>query len=235
MNKINTKKIVSDFESRIDTKRASFDRLANLVAGTPTELSDLNFLCENYLGSIYVEFECLVSDLFHGYINNRNKTYLSNLESKIKNSIKDKYSSWHSSHTTFVGPKHIASAQLAKLLDPTNWNLTFKDVAAMQVRAQEWLSPSHEKAFSSLSPSDIALVDAAHAIRNCIAHNSESSRKIMNSKVRAIHTGPTCTNAGLEIGANNINSIGKYLRAAFPGGMRIGAYSDRIKAVGASL
>jgi hypothetical protein len=235
VNKINTKKIVSDFSGRIDAKRASFDRLVAHVTATPTELSDLNFLCENYIASIYVEFECLVSGLFHGYINNSNKTYLSNLESKIKNSIGDKYSSWHASHTSFSGPKHIASAQLSNLLDPTSWNVTFKDVASMQVRAKEWLSPTHEKAFSSLSPSDRAIIDAAHAIRNCIAHNSESSRKIMNTKARALITGPTCTNVGLEIGANNINSIGKYLRAALPGGMRIGVYSDRLKAVGASL
>lgn len=235
VNKINTKKIISDFSGRIDAKRASFDRLVAHVTGTPTELSDLNFLCENYLASIYVEFECLVSDLFHGYINNSNKTYLSNLESKIKNSISDKYTPWHASHTSFIGPKHIASAQLSKLLDPTSWNVTFKDVTAMQLRAKEWLAPAHEKAFSSLSPSDRTLVDSAHAIRNCIAHNSESSRKIMNTKVRALITGPTCTNVGLEIGANNINSIGKYLRAALPGGMRIGVYSDRLKAIGASL
>jgi len=235
VNKINTKKIISDFSGRIDAKRASFDRLVVHVAGTPTELSDLNFLCENYLASIYVEFECLVSDLFHGYINNSNKTYLSSIEAKIKNSIGDKYSPWHASHISFVGPKHIASAQLSKLLDPTSWNVTFKDMAAMQLRAKEWLAPAHEKAFSALSTSDVALVDAAHAIRNCIAHNSESSRKVMNTKVRAVVTGPACTNAGLGIGANNVNSIGKYLRAATPGGTRIGVYSDRLKAVGVSL
>ncbi len=235
MNKINTKKIISDFSGRIDAKRAWFDRLVVHVMGTPTELSDLNFLCENYLASIYVEFECLVSDLFHGYINNSNKTYLFNIESKIKNSISEKYSPWHASHTSFSGPKHIASAQLSMLLDPTSWNVTFRDVAAMRVKAKEWLAPTHEKAFSALSVSDAALVDAAHAIRNCIAHNSEGSRKVMNAKVRAVVTGPACTNSGLEIGANNINSIGKYLRAAAPGGMRIGVYSDRLKAVGASL
>jgi hypothetical protein len=235
VNKINTKKIISDFCGRIDVKRASLDRMVAHVTGTSTELSDLNFLCENYLASIYVEFECLVSDLLHGYINNSNKTYLANIESKIKNSISDKYSPWHASNTSFNGPKHIASTQLSKLLDPTSWNVTFKDVSAMQVRAKEWLAPTYEKAFSALSAPDTALIDAAHAIRNCIAHNSESSRRVMNTKIRGLVTGPACTNVGLEIGANNINSIGKYLRAAVPGGMRIGVYSDRLKAVGASL
>jgi hypothetical protein len=235
MNKIDTKKIAAEFSTRIDIKRASFDRLVNHVTGTPTELTDLNFLCENYIASIYVEFECLVSALFHGYINTNNKTYFSNIESKIKSSITDKYSSWHASHTSFSGPGHIAAAQLSKLLDPTSWNVTFKDVVTMQTRAKEWLAPTHEKAFSALSASDIALVDAAHAIRNCIAHNSDSSRKVMNTKVRALITGPACTNTGLEIGANNINSIGKHLRAAVPGGTRIGVYSDRLKAIGASL
>lgn len=235
MNKINTKKLVSDFTARIDAKRGAFDRLVTYTSGTPTEITDLNFLCENYLGSIYVEFECLVSDLFHGYINNSNKIYLSNLELKIKNSVKDKFSSWCSSHVSFSGPRHIASAQLSQLLDPTSWNVTFKNVAAMQSRAKEWLSPAHEKAFSALSPSDVALIDAAHAIRNCIAHNSESSRKEMNTKVREVRTGPKCANTGLEIGTNNINSIGKYLRAAVSGGTRAGVYSDRIKTIGSLL
>lgn len=235
VNKINIKKIKSDFAARIDAKRSSFDRIVALVNGTPTELTDLNFLCENYLVSVYVEFECLVSDLFHGYINNNNKTYMSHLESKIKNSVKDKYSAWHSSNTSFSAPTHIASAQLAGLLDPTSWNLTFKDVSTMQVRAKEWLTPAHEKSFSGLSASDAALIDAAHAIRNCIAHNSDSSRNEMNTKVRAILTGNGCANEGLEIAANKIISLGKYLRSGMSVGMRVCVYSDRIKAIGSVL
>ena len=205
------------------------------VSGSSTEIADLNFLCESVLAAVYVEYECLVSDLLHGYINNNNKAYFSSVEAKIKASVKDKYSQWHASHVTFSGPKHIASAQLTTLLDPTNWNVTFKDVATMQSRAKEWLAPAHERSFSALNASDIALIDAAHAIRNCLAHNSESSRKVMNDRVRAIITGPTCINAGLGIVANNISSIGKYLRAASPNGMRIAVYVDRIKAVGLLL
>jgi hypothetical protein len=235
MNKIDTKKIVNAFGSRIDVKRAAFDRLAAHATGSATEVQDLNFLCESLLSAIYVEFECLVSDLFHGYINNSNKAYLSNLESKIKSSVKDKYSQWHASHVTFSGPKHIASAQLKALMDPTNWNVTFKDVEAMKTRAGEWLSPPHAKKFSSLSPSDCALIDAAHAIRNCLAHNSESSRKVMNDKVRSIVTDAACTNVGLGISTNNVSTVGKYLRAAPQGSMRVVVYADRIKAIGLAL
>ena len=235
MNKVDTNKIKKNFSARIDEKRAWFDRMTALVSGTSTEVTDFNFLCENYITSIYVEFECLVSDLFHGYINNNNKTYMTYIQSKIKNSIKDKYSSWHASHTTFTGPEHIDSSQLSTLLDPTNWNITFKDVSAMKVRAREYLFPAHEKKFSNISKSDEALIDAAHAIRNCIAHNSESSRKVMNTKIKKLITSPACTNTGLELTTNSVTKIGKYLRASAQQSIRILIYSDRIKSIGLSL
>jgi hypothetical protein len=235
LNKIDTKKIAANFSERIDAKRAWLDRMANLAAGTPTELTDLNFLCENFLVAIYVEFECLISDLIHGYINNNNKVYMSNIEARIRSSVKDKFSIWHSSNTTFAAPKHLNSGLLTKLLDPTDWNITFKDVAAIQTRAKEWLSPTHQKGFLALSASDIALVDAAHAIRNCIGHNSKSSRETMNVKIKDIVTSAACVNRELGIGANNVSTIGKYLRAATAQGMRVLVYSDRIKAIGVSL
>jgi hypothetical protein len=235
MNKIDTKKIKADFSKRVDAKKAWFDRMVLLNTGTASELIDLNILCESHLTSIYVEYECLVSDLFHGYINSDPKSYMSSIESKIKNSIKDKYSPWHASHTSFLPPKHINSVQLGTLLDPTDWNITFKDVDVMKMRAKEWLSSNHEKKFSSLSASDSALIDAAHALRNCIAHNSESSRKIMNSKIKAIITGVGCLNSGLEITTNGVSNMGKYLRANVNGLMRVVSYSNRIQAIGAIL
>lgn len=235
MNKVDTSKIKQNFSTRIDEKRAFFDRVALLVSGTSTELTDLNFLCENYLTSIYVEFECLVSGLFHGYINNSNKRYMAFVEGKIQNSIKDKFSSWHASHTVFVPPEHIDSAKLSKLLDPTNWNITFKNVSDMKLRAKEWLVSSHAKKFSGISNSDEILIDAAHALRNCIAHNSESSRKVMNTKIRNLITGPSCTNVGLGLTTNSVTKIGKYLRANSQQSIRVLVYSDRIKAIGLSL
>jgi hypothetical protein len=235
MNKIDTAKIKSDFGLSVATKRSWFDRVSKRLAGTATELTDLNLLCENYLTSVYVDFECLVSDLFHGYINNDSKTYMSFVENQIKSSVSSKYSSWHSNHLSFSPPKHVDATTLRRLLDPTNWNITFKDVASMQSRATDWLAAPYAKRFNGLSPSDIALVDAAHALRNCIAHNSESSRKVMNAKIKAIAVGPLCPNKPLEITGNSINTVGKYLRAGTAAGMRATVYSDRIAIIGAAL
>lgn len=235
MNKVDTNKIKHDFATRVDAKKAWFDRIALLTTGTATELTDLNFLCENFLTSVYVEFECLISDLFHGYINNSPKTYLSFVEAAIKKSVSAKYSAWHATHISFTPPKHINSSQLSTLLDPTNWNITFKDTAALKSRAKEWLTPAHEAKFSAISPSDLALIDAAHALRNCIAHNSESSRKVMNTKIKSISSGASCPNDDLKIATNSVNNIGKYLRASTKAGMRAAVYADRINAIGASL
>jgi hypothetical protein len=235
MNKIDTTRIKSDFAANLAAKRSWFDRVSARLAGTSTELTDLNLLGENYLTSVYVDFECLVSDLFHGYINNESKTYMSYVEGQIRNSVSEKYSPWHSNHLAFTPPKHIDAPTLRKLLDPTNWNITFKDVATMQRRANEWLANQHTKRFAALTPSDVALVDAAHALRNCIAHNSESSRKVMNAKIKAVAVSPTCPNRPLTIAGNSVNTVGKYLRANTPTGTRVTVYSDRLAAIGASL
>ena len=235
MNKIDTARIKADFATTLAAKRSWLDRVSARLARTTTELTDLNLLCENYLTSVYVDFECLLSDLFHGYINNDSRTYMSFVKSQIKTSVAAKYSQWHSNHLAFDPPKHIDAPRLRTLLDPTNWNITFKDVVSLQNRANEWLASPYAKRFAALSPSDVALIDAAHALRNCIAHNSESSRKIMNAKIKAIATGPRCPNKTLAIVGNSVNTVGKYLRAGTPSGMRVTVYSDRLAGVGASL
>jgi len=235
MNKIDTSRIKKEFSTTLTQKRAWFNRMSALLAGTPTELTDLNLLCVNYLTSVYVDFECLISDLFHGYINNDSKKYMSLVEAQIKNSVKDKFGPWHSSHLSFSPPQHVDAVTIRRLLDPTNWNLTFKDVSSLQTRANAWLIPVHAARFSSLTASNVALVDAAHALRNCISHNSLSSRKIMNAKIKAINTGALCQNIPLTITGNSINTVGKYLRASTPSGLRVTIYSDRLESIASTL
>lgn len=235
MNKIDTTQIKTDFTVSVAAKRSWFDRVSARLAGTATELVDLNLLCENYLTSVYVDYECLLSDLFHGYINNDSGKYMSFVENQIRSSVGAKYSSWHSSHLTFTPPKHVDSRTLRKLLDPTNWNITFPDAMSMQNRATDWLPIRFSKRFAALTPSDVALVDAAHALRNCISHNSESSRKVMNTKIKAVAVSAICPNKLLGITGNGVNTVGKYLRASTSSGLRVTVYSDRLAAIGASL
>ena len=235
MNKLDAALIKADYVKTVGDRIAWFNRVSARLVGTSTELTDLNLLCENFVTSVYVEFECLISDIFHAYINNDNRVWAAFVGSQIKNSVRDKYSAWHAHNLSFDAPVHIKSQDLRRLLDPTNWNITFKDCASLQQRATEWLGTSHATAFSSISSSDIALIDAAHALRNCISHNSESSRRIVNSKLRAIITGLGCTNTELAIAGNNVKTLGKYLRAVTTTGLRATDFAVRLSVIGGAL
>lgn len=235
MRKIDPKDVRSDFHDFANERLVHFRRLENLISGTQHEKRDLSILSETSLHSVYVAFEVFLSDLALAYINRDFSTYQANLKKRIESSVEQKFGIGASARVNFTVSKHISIDDLEQLIDPTGWNLTFKDVASLKSKFSEWILPVHGAGVAALTIADTALIDSARSIRNFIAHGSTGAKGIMNSHLASISAGPACLNYSLTRGPHLIDNVGAYLKSVSGGKRRIFTYVERLQQISASL
>ena len=82
-----------------------------------------------------------------------------------------------------MGLLTFSMADLEALLDPDGWNITFKEYAQFESRCADWLVPGYFSKVSGVPNRRKRVIDSAKVIRNCIAHQSNSSFAEMNRVV----------------------------------------------------
>lgn len=235
MRKIDPADVKEDFNQFALERKIHFSRLETLLIGTSHEKRDLSVLSETTLHSTYVAFEVFLSDLMLAYINRDFSIYQASLKSRIEASITSKFGTAAAARTTFTVSKHISIQDLESLIDPTGWNMTFKDVSALKAKFAEWIIPAHGAGIARLSDSETRLIDTTRAIRNFIAHGSSGSKEIMNNFLLTVSTGPACQNLSLARGSHKINDVGAYLKSTSGGQRRLITFIERLRAIAANL
>lgn len=235
MRKVRPQDVRNDFASLVADRLQHFDRLELALRGTAHAKRDLTTLTEVTLHSIYVAFECFLSDLLLAYINRDPSHYQQNLESRMREYIRSKFGPWASGRMSFAATKHIKLDELERALDPNSYNLTFKDVATLKQKYGEWVALRYRNGVMSLGDADIRLIDTVHAIRNFIAHRSPNAKKIMNDRLATVVTGPGCPNLNLGRGVHDIHDIGSFLKAKPGGVMRMRQFAMRLNDIAARL
>lgn len=235
MRKVDPVGVKSDFNAFTVEREAHFTRVEALLKGSAHEKRDLSVLSETMLHSVYVAFEVFLSDLMLAYINRDFSVYQESLTRRINASVSSKFGIGAAARTNFAVSRHIKIQDLEQLIDPTGWNLTFKDVSELQSKFADWVVPAYGAGVSTLSESDKRLIDTARAIRNFIAHRSEGSKRIMNDKLLTVSSGPMCPNLSLPRGNHEINDVGAYLKANSGGQRRLITFMERLKNIAASL
>ena len=235
MRKVRPQDVKSDFDALVDERLKHFRRIEAALRGTQHEKRDMSLLSETTLHSCYVAFECFISDLLLAYVNRDASKYQSNLESKINSSVNAKFGSWAASRIQFSTVKHIKLSDLETLLDPDDYNVTFKDVAALKQRFHDWVAVPYKNAVVGISDSDERLIDLAHAIRNYIAHKSTASKDLMNARLANVSTGPGCPNLHLQRGPHQIHDVGAYLKSIAGGERRVIRLITRLRNIAANF
>jgi hypothetical protein len=181
----------------------------------------------------YVMLESFISAWFIGCINRDASVCLKFRENAIRNSVGDKFDAKDKSWLSYSPPKHPNVSDLAKLLDKEEKNITFKDYATMERRAKEWLSIPWSSKISSVALDRQVNINAAKAIRNCIAHRSQSSFSEINSVLQNLPN--TGTSALLRRDANAVNIVGVYLKSLQQGKTRVEIFLDEFTQLANSL
>lgn len=235
MRKIRPQDVKGDFANFVVERLSHFDRVAAALNGSSHEKRDLTTLTEVTLNSVYVAFECFVSDLLLAYINRDPSQYQRNLEARMRSSVESKFGVWAANRMSFATTKHIKVNDLEVALDPDSYNLTFKDVAALKQRCTEWVAQPYRNQIVNFADADGRLVDTVHAIRNFIAHRSSNSKMIMNDRLGNVVTGPGCPNLNLSRGSHDIHDIGSFLKSKVGGTIRMKLFIARLDNIAAGL
>jgi len=233
MRKINPADVIDDFKSQLDDLSGYFDRVAAAIAGTQTEQSDLSLLAEQTFVSGAVAFESFISDLFVAFINRDSSKLQSEYESRIKESVKSKFAQWHADQLKFSSVKHLSVDQIIEIMDKDGRNITFPTAAKMKAETSAWLLKEYADLFKNLTVKDESVIDCMKAVRDFIAHRSESAKDRMNDELQKI--GNASRNENLGRGRRKVHYIGSFLKAEFPANRRVKLFWDWLKGIAESL
>jgi hypothetical protein len=234
MRKVKPADVKSSFNTLVTEKKSYFLRQVSSLKGTEHEMKDLSLLSEMTFHSLYVEFECFISDLVLAYINRDPSAYQHDLFTRAKESVRSKFDDWTANRLIPRAERNIKIDEIEQLIDPKNFNVTFKDVAALKSSANRWICPAFSAGIAAISAADARLIDATHSIRDFIAHQSVHSKANMNNMLRTVDGGSNCPNAGLG-STQAIHNIGSFLKASAGNQRRVLRYADRLLSIAQTL
>jgi hypothetical protein len=232
MRKADPDKVKQSFQQKLNELEQFLERVSKQIEGTSNEKADLSQLAESVFLSACVAYENMVSDLFLAYINRDPSKLQKQNETRIRQSIKQKFGDWEN-RVQFTSYKHIPYSEIQGLIDPNNRNLTFKNAAEMKTKSNELLSRAYSKKINSCSQHDEQLIDTAKAIRNYIAHRSTGARDYMNQCLLKIDT--KTVNAGLGREQNKVDSAGSFLKTNINGKRRVRLYINRFRDIAGKM
>jgi hypothetical protein len=233
MRKSNPDNVRTDFATELTALIAYFERVRQAVSGSVHEKADSSRLAESVFVSAYVAFEGFTSNLFIAYLNRDPTLFQQSFDTRIRTSVTEKFSPWHSARVNFSNIRHINVDALREIIDPSQKNMTFRSAAFMKQRAADWLAAPYRNRLHGLTAHDDRLIDTAREIRNYISHRSDSSHQEMNLHLNTIDQGPPNTDLGR--GANLVQAVGSFLKSETATGRRVILYIQRILTISAAM
>lgn len=175
-------------------------------------------LAEQSFLSAAVAWEGFLNDLFLAYINRDSSVFSRSVIARAVDHLgRDRVAK--SLYGKFVSkpelPKHLKLEEIEALADSRGVNITFANYAEIEKKAKAWLTKVHCDRFVNLSQHERKLIEAVFAIRNHLAHNSESSKKTMNE----ITFSRELEFFGLRRTDSKFHNVGAWLKAT-PIGLR---------------
>lgn len=234
MRKVRPQDVCAAYIDQVDDSLAHYHRVVTALNGTSREMADVSNMAKMLMHSIFVDFECFLSDLFIAYLNRDFSQYRTRFMNSVRASAADKHSALLSSKIQFDIPVHMKIDDIADAIDPTGWNLTFKTSKVMKDKARDYLVDPYKTKILDMDASDELLVDTARAIRNWIAHQSDGSKTIMNDMLIKLERSGG-GNSGLGRDKRKVKDIGSFLKATVNGIPRVELYGERLQEVARSI
>jgi hypothetical protein len=207
MRKISPEGVWNDFASQLDQQDEYFQKSWNTLTGA----DERKIAAENYVLTTGVMFEGYINDLIFAYANRDCSKAMQHLENSLHSCLKSapKAEAAFNKFGDFRHRDHLTKSELKEILDPEGRNTSFPDFNAIEERAQQWLAGAHAQRFTNLNAQHRAIINAAIAARNNLAHRSKSSLDRLNIAFDAGALSPT----GLKRNVNSIQQAGHYLKS----------------------
>ncbi len=226
MRKVDPADVRTAFVDEVSDLMTYLGRTRRALEGDVHEKGDISRLASTTFLALFVTFERFLSDLFLAYLNRDFSQYQADLENRLMVSVGERFGAWAQQRTRFNTLEHVGVNDLEGIVDPSGWNLTFRNAEMLRSKARQWLAPPYANRIDGLSDHDDRLVDTAHAIRDFIAHQSPGAKNRMNALLLTVAQG--ANNQYLNRGVHEVHRVGTYLKAVFDGQRRIAIYSARL-------
>ena len=229
MRKKNPNQLREAYATELDDLIAYFERVESAIQGTQHEMADMSRLAESTFVSAYVSLEGMLSLLFLTYLNRDPRPFQQFHDTRIRQSVTEKYGAFHADRIAFSSRQHIPVDELSTAVDPKQFNITFSSAANMMERAGQILAVAHRNRINLLTAHDERVFDTAKKIRDCLSHRSPSSFTEMNARLATINQGPPNTDLGR--GANEVHAVGSFLKAETATERRVILYLRRFRTI----
>jgi hypothetical protein len=233
MRKVDPDDVRGDFHAEVTDLIDYFGRMSAATANSAHAQGDVSRLAETTFLSAYVAFERFLSDLFLAYLNRQFTGYGTDLESRIRQSVHERYGQWAAAQVRLNTVRHVRLADLEPIVNREGRNLTFSSAQDIRDKAQRWLAAPYHTRIASLNAADDRLIDTARAIRNFMSHQSRSAKADMNQHLATVAQGNH--NRHLGRGAHQVHAVGSFLKAVFNGQRRVVGYATRLRDISSRM
>jgi hypothetical protein len=199
-------RVKSNFDERLSKATECHRELMLAVHNKLNQAALETMLVEQFAILAAIQWESFLNDLIIAYAMMSPKTALKGLEERIEKSVQDKFGERAAKCVTFAVKQPFTLVKISKLLDPKDYNITFKSASELTSKANDILTAKFAKRFS-LDKTAAQFVDFEVALRNFLSHRSDSSRNILKNSIDALSE---AQNLSLKA---SIRNMGTYLKA----------------------
>lgn len=131
-----------------------------------------------------VLFDAFRSDWFIACVNRKPAKFRQDYETRVRQSMAGRGFAGLLSYVDVDIPQHPSLRVIGSVLDPDERHISFG--ARWKSKAEALLDQEYVDLITGVGSSDLKLIQAATAIRDCIAHGSRSSTDGMNTALDAL-------------------------------------------------
>lgn len=222
-------KTVQRFVNQLNELLSHHGELKLAIHNKKNESTLENELVCQFVLQAAVLWESFQSDLLLTYIVMKPSKALKSLETRIRQSVGEKFGKGCRRATNFTRPSRPSRAVLEGLLDHRGWNLTVRNADKLSGRANDLLASRYAKRFS-LERKDSEFYNYVVALRNYLSHYSSGARIELKKTIDALSDD---SNHSLKA---PISVIGRYLKSNTGNGTtRAELVVERIKDIARKL
>lgn len=222
------KHAVERFKTHLSSVIRQHQELMDVVKNNRNQVSMETMLVEQFTMSVAVSWESFLNDLLLQYVGEQPSRFVSGLNARVKQSVKDKYGPAVSGKLRLVFRRRLTRESVQGLIDYKGENIPVTSADLLANKAGDFLPAKYAKMFS-LNSGDRLFVDFVFSLRNYLSHRSARAWDVLKKSVATLDA-----TVDKPLTAK-ISRVGSYLRFRTSGETRAITIAKRLIVIAESL
>lgn len=157
------------------------------ISGKLEKKDEKGRLAAQTLMSVATIWECFLNDIIISYIVMDPENFFKYAQEKYERDITKSQENIKKHFVTSIKPKKISLEFITDVLDYNRRNISYAKVSVLKKEASKLISSEYVKGIRGIRQHDVAVIDLLRALRNFIAHGSDSSFDTLQKAVKNSH------------------------------------------------